>query len=191
MKNIFMIAVLAAVAGCSSMKTMVGYDKKVNFTGYKTYAWIPYPATQRADVRLDYDFLNQAIHTSVNDALRKKNVTEISSGEPDFRIRWYVAIDEDVTDTQVSSYYGFAGNAGWGYDENGQWDYTSPLYQNYQRTYTVGSLVIDFVDGKTGKLIWRGGAQSAVKTGLSREQRQQMIQEAVEKMLANFPPKTM
>jgi hypothetical protein len=48
--------------------------------------------------------------------------------------------------------------------------------------YTEGTLIIDFVDAKTKKLAFRGLAQAAVGS-----QRANAIQEAVTKIVAQFP----
>ena len=193
MKNLISFCHLLAIVtlcGCSSMKTNISYDAKASFTGLKTYAWIPYPAEQRADVRLNYDFLDKTIHASLNTELNKKGIAQTSDNQPDFRIRWYVAINEEATDTQITTYAGgFAGASGWGYDPNGQWTYATPMYQSYQRTYTVGSLVIDFLNAKTGHLIWRGAVNTVVNPSAAPEQRKQKINQAIQQLIMEFPPK--
>lgn len=50
--------------------------------------------------------------------------------------------------------------------------------------YTEGTLVIDFVDGKTHKLVFRGLAQAAVG---SQARNANAIREAVTKIMAQFP----
>jgi len=50
--------------------------------------------------------------------------------------------------------------------------------------YTEGSLVIDFVDGKTHKIVFRGLGQAAVG---STERNAAAIQEAVNKIVAAYP----
>jgi hypothetical protein len=51
--------------------------------------------------------------------------------------------------------------------------------------YTEGTLVIDFVDGKTHKLVFRGLAQAAV--GSQQARNANAIQEGVTKIVAQFP----
>lgn len=50
--------------------------------------------------------------------------------------------------------------------------------------YTEGSLVIDFVDSKTHKLVFRGLGQAAVGT---TERNAAAIQAAVNKIVAAYP----
>jgi hypothetical protein len=50
--------------------------------------------------------------------------------------------------------------------------------------YTEGTLIIDFVDGKTRKLVFRGLAQAAVG---SQARNANAIREAVTKIMAQFP----
>jgi hypothetical protein len=50
--------------------------------------------------------------------------------------------------------------------------------------YTEGTLIIDFVDAKTHKLVFRGLGQAAVG---SQRSNANAIQEAVTKIVAQFP----
>jgi hypothetical protein len=177
-----------AICGCSSLKTTVSFDAKANFAALKNYSWIPFPAVERADARLNYDFLDQTIRDSVNQTLQKKGFVPAADNSPDFRVRWYVAIDQAASDTQVSQFHGFQGPGIGDYDADGQWIYGPALEEGYQLTYTVGSVVLDFVNAKTGKLIWRGAAHAVVNEKASQEQRRQNIDKALQKILQEFPP---
>ncbi len=57
------------------------------------------------------------------------------------------------------------------------------------REYTEGTLIIDFVDPKADQLIWRGTGQSRLSESKTPEERTENINEAVAKILAQFPPK--
>jgi hypothetical protein len=50
--------------------------------------------------------------------------------------------------------------------------------------YTEGTLIIDFVDSKTHKLVFRGLSQAAVG---STERNAAAVQEAVNKIVATYP----
>lgn len=54
--------------------------------------------------------------------------------------------------------------------------------------YEEGSLILDFVDPKTKNLIWRGSGKAQVDSAMTPESRDKLINEAVAKILKNFPP---
>ena len=52
----------------------------------------------------------------------------------------------------------------------------------------VGTVVLDVVDARTNRLIWRGWAQNSIEGLLDHPQRfQKRINEAVTRMFARFP----
>jgi hypothetical protein len=55
--------------------------------------------------------------------------------------------------------------------------------------YEEGTLIIDLIHAKTQHLIWRGIAKGAVDWQTSHDQRTKLIDEAIHKVLAQFPPK--
>jgi hypothetical protein len=80
--------------------------------------------------------------------------------------------------------YGYAyGGAYWG-GPYGATPMAVPMTEVHQ--YTQGTLLLDFIDARTRKLIWRG---TATDTLGSPESVQATIEEAVKKLLAAYPPK--
>jgi hypothetical protein len=55
-------------------------------------------------------------------------------------------------------------------------------------TFEEGSLVLDFVDTKTKRLIWRGSAKAEIDSVDSPEKSTEIIDKAVKEILKNYPP---
>jgi hypothetical protein len=53
--------------------------------------------------------------------------------------------------------------------------------------YEAGTLVLDVVDARTNRLIWRGWAQDSVEAFENRDRMAEKITEAVRRMMATFP----
>jgi len=54
--------------------------------------------------------------------------------------------------------------------------------------YEAGTLVVDIIDERTGRLIWRGWAQDSVEGVLgNRDRLRRKIDEGVTRMFARFP----
>jgi hypothetical protein len=52
--------------------------------------------------------------------------------------------------------------------------------------YPVGSLVLDFYDAQSHRLIWRGVATDSISN--SPQKNEKKLDKAVDKMLEHFPP---
>jgi hypothetical protein len=55
-------------------------------------------------------------------------------------------------------------------------------------TYDEGTLLIDFIDPKTRTMIWRGTASAVVNPDSSGEKKEELVREAVAKIMEQFPP---
>ena len=54
--------------------------------------------------------------------------------------------------------------------------------------YEEGSLILDFVDAKSKKLIWRGSAKAQIDNVDTPEKSEKLINEAVKEILKEYPP---
>lgn len=61
--------------------------------------------------------------------------------------------------------------------------------RTYVREYEVGTLILDGVDAREQRLVWRGTAQAELHRDLSPDALQKKINDAVHKLLARFPPR--
>jgi len=52
----------------------------------------------------------------------------------------------------------------------------------------VGTLVVDLVDAKTTKPVWRGMASDTIDPKSTGEQKQEALNYAMNKMFAKYPP---
>ena len=61
--------------------------------------------------------------------------------------------------------------------------------QTTVREYEVGTLIIDVIDHKTDKLVWRGSVADTIRDKNTPEERVAVINEAIATVMMNFPPK--
>ena len=57
------------------------------------------------------------------------------------------------------------------------------------RDILVGTLVIDIADARKAQLVWRGMGVKEVNTQNNPEKRDKSINNAVQKIFKNYPPK--
>ncbi len=166
---IWLIAIVAANAGPT-----VDYDKSIDFTKYKTYAWKE--GTPAANP------LNEdRVHKAVNAALAQDGLKEVE-GEADCYV--YTHTTGKGAQSVSIDHFGYGGYYGWG-GWGGAYGTTSVNVSNY----IEGTLLVDIVDGGTKQLAWRGLASKALFPDTKPEKVEQIINKAVTQMFAKFPPK--
>jgi hypothetical protein len=181
----FLAIVLMTIimAGCSSLSVQTDFDPTANFAQLKTYDWQPAPPPT-GDPRIDGNTLLQdRIHAAVDKNLQAKGYIKASNGKPDFLVGYYANVQSKTSVSTVNTYYGYG--AGWGY---GGWGYVgAPSTQVYQ--YDQGTLILDISNPVGKKLLWRGAASDVVDPTQPADVREYQLNQAVTKLLQNFPPK--
>ena len=156
---------------CSPVNVSHDYDPDANFGRLKTFAWIPFPAN--VDIN---QLVVKRIQDAVTRELQAKGLQK-SSQNPDFVIVMHGMTEDklDVTDWgyNTGSYY-----------HGGYWGGRNISVNEY----TEGTLTLDFIDSKSKQLLWRGVAKGTVDPNASPQKRTERINDAVAKLLEQFPP---
>ncbi|MGV3461230.1 MAG: DUF4136 domain-containing protein [Flavobacterium sp.] len=178
MKNLKLLSVLfiaAVAASCSSVHVSSDYDEQANFATYKTYGFFK-DGIDKADIS---DLDKKRIMRAIDDEFAKKGYTK--SDKPDLLVNIFTKSRKEVNVGGFNSGWGWGYGWGWG---GGPWgwggNYTSV------RTETEGTLYIDLVDPSKQELVWQGVGTGVLTQG--RDKKQQLINEFVAKILAQFPP---
>lgn len=167
-------ALLLTMASCGSLVSVnADYDKKVDFSAYKTYA---YYKTGIDKVEIS-DLDKRRILSAIDQQMLAKGFSK--SENPDLLINIFTKSREQVSVNQF--------NAGWGYGWGFGWN---PFMMGGQQTTvtssTEGTLYIDFIDAKKKEMIWQGeGTGILTKNTHKKEER---INEFVTKIVAQYPP---
>ena len=175
MKAIKILAMLFLfiLGSCSSIKVNSDYDKSVDFSQYKTYAF-----HKRGIDRVEISGLDKKrILNAIDIELGKKGMTK--SENPDLLVNIFTKERERI---DVDQY-----NAGWGYGWGYGWNPYLWGGRTYVSTYVEGTLYIDLIDAKKKELVWEGEGVGYLTE--NRERKESQINEFVAKILAQFPPK--
>jgi Domain of unknown function (DUF4136) len=172
-KDVFAPLILGVLAACNAappVSVKTDYDHSASFGKYHTYAL---DADSTALSPTGAAALQQALRSS----LAARGLKETSTGKADLYIVPIVFTRQKL-DVMPSGGFTYWPSR---YGRYGARDIT----MNADVTqYTEGSLVIDFVDSKTHKLVFRGLGQAAVGT---TERNAAAIQAAVGKIVAAYP----
>jgi hypothetical protein len=171
---IFVLFFICFAVSCASIYGVQhDYDKQADFANLKTYDWMQVP--EKAGI----DSLSvQRVKNAVNAELKAKGLM-MTSDNPDFLIAEHLGKKDKVQVTDWGYGYGPYGGY-WG----GYWGPGGVSTYEYEE----GSLILDFVDAKSKKMIWRGVAKAEINSANTPEKKEKLIKEAVNEILKNYPP---
>lgn len=173
MKTIQLLSILSLflLASCSAVRVNSDYEKDVDFTSYKTYA---FHKTGIDKVGIS-DIDKKRILRSIDEEMTLKGFAK--SETPDLLINFTTKAEKNINVNQFYAGYGY----GWGYGWNPYWGGTASVYTN-----TEGTLIIDLIDAKKKELIWQGeGVGYLTKNTAKKDEN---IKCFVTQILAQYPP---
>jgi hypothetical protein len=161
--------------GVQAQKIKVDYDKNLDFSKFKTFAWGHHDAVSRPTLAL-------VIAGAIEEELTKRGLRRVESN-PDVFIQMYGSVDSDMSVSYSNPLYSGMGgipsfDSGfvmWGYMPGG----TTAV------TVHKGQLVVDVIDASQKKLAWRGMATD--KLSDKPEKLLNQVNTAVEKMFQQYP----
>jgi hypothetical protein len=165
---------LVAVAGCAPVEVGSFADHAVDFTHYRSYNWAAAnPKSTLSPLEQNADFRDR-LHGEIERQLSAKGLEGPTSRRPDLIIRYRTTVTPRIDENRNTS------------------DYGSCSHDCPQRTieYDAATLVVDIVDRRTNRVIWRGWARDRLDDALNNPDRmRQKVHDAVTQMMAAYPPK--
>ena len=188
-RRLFAVTALAALTACaSSIQVNHDFNPEASFAAFQTFDWMPESGRQ-SDTRTANDLRERRFRTATEAYLTEKGFRKVTSGA-DFVVGYHLTLENQVDYRTVNTYWG----PGWGY----RGMYPGGYYGGYgggmgtsQTTaygYVQGTLIIDIFDVESRELVWRGVGEGKVQEDLTPQERDQRTREAVEAILAAFPP---
>ena len=144
------------------------YDKKADFSQYKSYSWIKVQTTN--------PLWQDRIKDSVDAELQAKGLRKVDDGG-DLAI---TAVGSATNEKEYHTFYD--GLSPWRWRGFGPETTTTSV-----TTYKVGTLVLDMYDAKDHRLIWRGTASDTLSD--KPEKNEKKLEKTVSKMFEKYPPK--
>ena len=174
MRKWFAVVGLVLVgAGCSGISATSDWDETYDFSTLATYAW-----TEQGLEGGVSEIMLRRMHLAVDEELSAKGLTKADVYTADVLLAYHTG----TQDQQQYDTYGYGAGGWWG----GYWG--GGMTTTTVRTYSEGTLILDVVDREKNELIWRGSASKTIDEMASPEERVKTIQDAVSKLLKDFPP---
>ena len=163
------LALTLVAMACSSVTVNTDFDRGADFSRYQTYSW-------RQGTPARNQLMDRRIVAAVDNQLRSKGLMRVDSGAgPNLFVTYHAAVRQEL-DIQTVDY-------GRPYRCFGGCARTTTV-----RPVDVGTLVVDLVDTRGNTLVWRGMASDAISS--DPEETTKKINEGVDKMFENYPPRT-
>jgi len=178
-------AALAAlfIQGCiTGASVRVDYDPQENFRTLRSYAWAPMTEEERQEKSRN-GLLHERIQSAVDAHLAARGFAKVAEAQADFLVTHTVTVElrAQVYDSRASvgyGRYGPHGGAGIGYG------FPVTTIQEYK----VGTLIIDVIDARQKRLVWRGSGERTLDPSLTPEERIEVVNATVNEVLGRFPP---
>jgi Domain of unknown function (DUF4136) len=165
-------ALVLASASLLAQKTSFDFDKTANFAAFKTYAL-------KDGTKVGDPLIDDRISAAIDSQLAAKGLTK-NDAKPDVTVMYHVAFDKQKDITAYST-----GGGPYAYRWGGGWGTTNVRVNEI----LVGTLVIDIADANKSEVVWRGMGVKEVDVQAKAEKRDKNINNAVTKILKDFPPK--
>ncbi|MGI2173239.1 DUF4136 domain-containing protein [Shewanella ulleungensis] len=183
MKKLFIAVAVLALSACSTLKSSSDFDPSVNFSQYKSFAWVE-KNNGDAEYHLD-GLMDQRVRTAIETQLSQKGISKVDKPEADLLVNYITKVDKKINVDTFNSHFGYNPYYGprWGLAGSMQ-------TETIVREYEVGTLMVDLVDNKTGKLVWRGTIADTVREQSTPQERVETINHAIGSVMMNYPPKS-
>jgi len=173
------LVVLFIVSSCASVRVSSDYDKEIDFSQYKTFAFYK-KGIDKVDISdLDKRRILRAIETD----LLAKGFTK--STKPDVLVNIFTKSREKIN-VYNNNYLGWYPWYYGGFSHYGM-GFNSGAYNNVSRS-TEGTLFIDLIDANKKELAWQGMGTGALASSKNISKKEERIKEFVTEILAKYPP---
>lgn len=164
---------LFVTVGCAVPIRVNSYvERGADLSRYRTYDFAPVEEAPTGDPRLDSNpFFNERIRAAAANGLIGRGYVRVSSSAAELVVHFHASVVQDINIDELDRQRGYCPEDG-----------CRPF------AYDAGTLLIDIVDSRTGKIVWRGWAESSFE-GLVDNQSwlEERIDTAVGRIIAKMP----
>ena len=150
------LSLIAAISmsACASATVSSHIERGINFGEYLTYDWGPPDNLPVGDPRLDNNpFFRDYLEGAIEKWMSFKGYDRATSTPPDLLIHYHASVNQKVDVQETDRPYGYCYG-----------DCADRVVE-----FEQGTLIVDVIDARTKKVIWRGWAQDTM-TGVIDDQ---------------------
>ena len=177
-KNIILFVVSACVlslAGCSSTRPEVDTGS----ISARTFSFINTQGKATPEFAEQRQQVHSLFQGAITQGLARRQVSRVEQGG-DVTVAYLIIAGNNVVTTSINDYFGYGRDSA-KLADIAHTKYTNNKNPNY---YEAGTLLIDIIDSKSWKVLYRGHATRAVQKNISAEAQAVRVNEVVEEILA-------
>jgi hypothetical protein len=173
----YLLPVLAALmlAGCASEPTRYSSGP----IQAHTFNFIHMEQDQNPTLAAKRAETHELIQGAIKKDLTTKGLTQVATNG-DVAVLYLIVVSDGSSTQTINDYYGFSDSS---YELQDKAHQVFAIEKRNQTGYAAGTLVIDIVDMRQGKVLWRNFVYRPILADLPMEQRQVRLQEAVNEVL--------
>ncbi len=172
MRYFFSLFVVLFLAACSTLSVERDYDPSYDFSKVKSFAIVHKQKEGEDGLTI------KRIENALAKALHTKGLTQTKPQKADLVFLFHLNV---TNKTEIYTDYQMVG-----YGRYGGMVISTPRSYNYDE----GKLIIDAYDPKSNQTVYRVVLVDEIKQRKTPKEREEYINEAIQKALKNFPPKT-
>ncbi len=173
-KYILSVIVSLFFIACSTLEVHNDYDENYQFSTAKTFS-IVHNIKEGENT-----LLNDRITAALKNVLLSKGYTQVSRDNADLIFVYHYGAKDKV---DIQTDYQMVGIRRYGF--GGTMVATTTAYE-----YTEGTIVIDALDTKTNKIVWRSVGTLEVKYKKTPQERKEYVQKIISEVMKDFPNKS-
>ena len=176
--RLFLLSLLTVcIGGCSSIPMPKGTSK-----GYSTVRFINPKTAIDADETERVQTANRMIHEAITAQMENHKLKVVSQGDSDLVVAYLIIVQDNFSTTSINQYFGYRDDASDIVDKANDKGLSGRQLERFKR----GALVIDLIDAKTLKLVYRDFAVSGISSRDPDDVRQKRINDATAQALQKF-----
>jgi hypothetical protein len=161
------------LAGCAATMNVSSYvERGMDVARYRTYSWAPAEQLVTGDPRLDNNpFFDELVRREVDGQLARRGFERDGSGSAELVLHYHANVTQKIQNAELDRDYNYC-----------EGDACRPY------VYDAGTLLIDLVDAKTNKLVWRGWAEGSLEGVIDdQDWMNDKVDEAVTRIFEQLP----
>jgi len=164
------LALAAVLTVACGVRVAVETDPNARRTAWKTWSWLPRPPVARGDTT--WAAADERVRTAFDREMKTAGFRRVERERPDFLVTYYAALEKPIAVEAVAYAAGGPANA--------------RSAASAQGVYEQGMLLVDVLDTKSGKLVWRGAGRKVFTAEQTPEERRERIDQAVASVVSEF-----
>lgn len=133
-----------AASACATMNVSSHVERGLDFTQYRTWAWGQADSLPASDARFDDAFVRDHLMGAVEREMSRRGLAAPDNGAPDLLVHYHANVTP-----RIEEHHGTP-DTGACYDG----DCSVRVIEREQ-----GTILVDVLDARSGRLVWRGWAQ--------------------------------